>query len=71
MFALQVMEIAQSPSSSRVSVPELMQQLQVTQNELENIKVIVFLAFLFGFFVKLVWDRLTSPDIDLYYTQFN
>lgn len=67
----QVLEIAQSPSSSRVSVPELMQQLQVTQNELENIKVIVFLAFLFGFLIKLLWDRFTSPDIDLYYTQFN
>lgn len=71
VYPPQVMEIAQSPSSSRVSVPELMQQLQVTQNELENIKVIVFLAFLFGFFIKLVWDRFTSPDIDLYYTQFN
>lgn len=32
------MEIAHS-SPSRVSVPELLQQLQITQNELENIKV--------------------------------
>lgn len=29
----------QSGSASRVSVPELIHQLQVTQNELENIRV--------------------------------
>lgn len=40
---LQVLEVAhQSSSGSRVSVPELIHQLQVTQNELENIRVSMF-----------------------------
>lgn len=55
-FYFQVMEIAQSSSANRVSVPELMQQLQVTQNELENIKVIVVLILLFGLLIKLGWE---------------
>lgn len=54
------MEMAASCSSasdvSRVSVPELMQQLQVTQNELENIKVTTSLLFLLFFFAKIGWD---------------
>lgn len=37
-FKFQILELAQQ-SPSRVSVPELLQQLQMTQNELENIKV--------------------------------
>lgn len=45
---------------SRVSVPELMQQLQVTQNELENIKVITSLLCLLGFLAKILWDFLGS-----------
>lgn len=55
-FIKQVMEIAQSPATSRLSVPELMQQLQVTQNELENIKVIVYIALLVGYLVRMGWD---------------
>lgn len=41
-----VLEAAQQ-SPSRVSVPELLHQLQVTQNELENIKVLVQIFYLY------------------------
>lgn len=37
LLKLQVMEISRQPS--RVSVPELLNELQVTKMELENIKV--------------------------------
>lgn len=50
------MEIAQSSSSGRLSVPELMQQLQVTQNELENIKVIIISILMLGLLIKFGWD---------------
>lgn len=52
-------------AAARVSVPELMQQLQVTQNELENIKVITTLACLLGFLAKLVCDFLGSFGYDM------
>lgn len=50
----QVLEMASQPGAAgRVSVPELIHQLQVTQNELENIRVSTFYhTYLNGF-----WDR--------------
>lgn len=44
----QVINLARQ-SPSRVSVPELMQQLQVTQEELENIRVCFVFSFLGSF----------------------
>lgn len=38
LYDWQVLEFAHR-APTRVSVPELLQQLQVTENELENIKV--------------------------------
>lgn len=51
-----VVGIGAAAGGARVSVPELMQQLQVTQNELENIKVITSVVCLVGFLVKIVGD---------------
>lgn len=39
-----------------MSVPELMQQLQVTQNELENIKVNASIGIIIYFLVRIGWD---------------
>lgn len=47
-----------SSAGSRVSVPELMQQLQVTQNELENIKVNASIGIIIYFMVGIGWDLL-------------
>lgn len=63
-FCFQVMEFAAnggasgSSAGSRVSVPELMQQLQVTQNELENIKVNAWIGFMIYFVVEIGWSFL-------------
>lgn len=47
-----------SGSSGRVSVPQLMQQLQVTQNELENIKVNTSIWVIIFVLTHLGWDLL-------------
>jgi hypothetical protein len=56
-----------TPSTSKkISVPELMHQLQVTQNELENIKVRNFSFFNWNFVLFMIflmlWDGLSLCD---------
>lgn len=49
-LCLQVLEVARA-APSRVTVPELMQQLQVTQDELDNLRVSQYYVIHINFIV--------------------
>lgn len=64
--AAQVHDSTQQVPSNRLSVPELIQQLQVTQNELDNLRVwyqCLFLIELMKIYQSLVYRQIVQNAI--------